>query len=489
MSDKRSRKAAAATEKRGKQGATKFRGPEGPGNTAFSSTRRFVAWVGGGLITILSATAVAYVSGVLDLILPSPNDAICKYIEAPLLEKTLTGLLPGVLVASFSGSGGRDTARELSDEIRNRTGLPVVHTCITLPISSGAAASYDNVTEALDRARQLTKERGARIVIIGAMRSNGIADLAVTHTADEGRFEARRATVRLTGRASISDVVDVPRFIDQVLVASLQDWASLAALKLQYATRSMIASDVAEQEAESIADLADHDPPVRWVAMHQVQTGFWGSALVANASVARWHERCRAADRSYRYSRLLAGTATGRLLTENEIEREPAVALAALQTYLYCESDSTVPSYTRGQEGLAALWPYVEKVAKGTEIPEVERLIESAKPWPYFSEIVVDWHANWVLAKALLKKANEHSESPDGITDLRAALNFLKADVLRSRREGSPTESERLANSKCYNFSIEQSDSWRILVSQRIDPFPLIADIKLPDASACGPTK
>jgi hypothetical protein len=87
-------------------------------NSAFGVTKRFVAWIGGGAIAIVATTATAHVTGLLDRILPGPSDTICRFVEAPFLEKPLTGRVPGVLVSSFSGSGGREAARNLADEIR-----------------------------------------------------------------------------------------------------------------------------------------------------------------------------------------------------------------------------------------------------------------------------------------------------------------------------------------------------------------------------------
>jgi hypothetical protein len=172
---------------RSRKDATALKRPVDAEPPAIGLTRRFVAWIGGGAIAIAATTATAHVTGLLDRILPGPSDTICQFIEAPFVEKSLKGRLPGVLVASFSGSGGREAARNLSDEIRYRTGLPVISTCIILPTSSGTDASFESVGKALDEARHLTKERGARVVILGAMRQDGIADLALTHTEDEGR--------------------------------------------------------------------------------------------------------------------------------------------------------------------------------------------------------------------------------------------------------------------------------------------------------------
>jgi len=489
MSEKGPREDVVVTEERDKKGEKKLGGLAELENTASGRTRRLLAWIGGGVAAIIATTATAYVTGLLNLILPGPDEAICNFVQAPIIEKSLTGLLPGVLVAAFSGVGGRDAARDLSEEIRLRTGLPITRTCIIMSLSSGADASHENVAKALDDARQLARKRGARVIVLGEMRSNGAAELAVTNTAEfEGRSDARHSTVQLTGVATSSGVIDVKRFIDDILLAALRDWASLAALRLQYETPSLIASDTAEGEAESVADLAEYDPPVRWDAMRKDQSSFWGYALRANAYVARWHERCQPADRWHHFSRLLASSA----LSESDKNREPDVALAALEAYLHCEGDPTVPQKTRGREGLAALWPYVQKVAKGTEIRDVEQLIEKEKPWPYDSDTVKDWSANLVLAKSLLKAVHENSDSPDNAVALAAALNFLKADVRLSRREGDPTERERQANSKCqerYGYSIEQSESWQLLVSQGIDPFPLILEIELSEGSDCRTVK
>jgi hypothetical protein len=209
-----------------------------------------------------------------------------------------------------------------------------------------------------------------------------------------------------------------------------------------------------------------------------------------------WYEQCEAADTSYTYSRLMAGRTVGRVLSEGETTREPGVILAALETYLYCESDPNVARNTRGREGLGALSPYLRKVAESPDMGEVERLIENESPWPDSSTTgsVSFVDANDVLTKSLLMAVDQNQilNAKDRAVALTAALNFLKSDVRLIRRQGAPTEQERQARAECatsFPDSIEQSKSWQTLVSRQIDPLPLIADLMLPVASACGPAQ
>jgi hypothetical protein len=363
-------------------------------------------------------------------------------------------------------------------------------------MSPATDASFESVGKILDEARQLTKERGAQVVILGAMRRDGVADLALTHTAEfEGRWEARRARVQLAGKvADTSNVVGIESFIDQTILASLEDWADLAVLRLPPPkSEKPINGDLAEREAESVTALAEHDPATRWDAMHKQQTAFWYFALRANTYVARWYERCGAADMSYKYSRLLAGMSVGKVLSESETTKDPGVMLAALQTYLYCDSNFNTPRNTRGREGLNALWPYVKKVAEVTEMANVEPVIEE-RPWPNSTvEIYFAQYATQVLTKSLLMAVNQSLLNPtDSAVALAAALNFLKADIRAIRRTGVPTEQERQARTECrasFDYSIEQSESWQALVSRKIDPLPSIADLRLPVLSACGPAQ
>jgi hypothetical protein len=451
------------------------------------SWRKLITWIGGSAAAIIGTVVTAHLTGILGKIMPSPDDTLCR-LTAPMFEQSLNGELPGVLVASFAGPGGREAARDVSEEIRSRTGLPALTTCLILQSTTGLDASFESVGAALDKARQLARERGAKIVVLGRMLNKSSADLTVTHTAEfEGRTDARRARVQVSETSNSTELKKVPSFIDNELLSALADWAGLLALRLQSPRPPGLEDKAIESNARSVAAIADHDAPQRWQAIRDRRRTFQSAAFTANAHVSRWHHLCGPSQDSYRFSRLLA---YDKGLNEETLTEDPRVAIAALEIYLYCETEMPLGMRSRrGREGVSALWPYAKKLATTAQIEEVEQLMRNDAPWPYRDDVLYGWYGDMVLAKALLSAAIENPASADGGVAVSAALNLLRGEIRRSRREGTPTEKERQAQSKClevYGYSIETIESWKIMVSRGIDPYPLIEDVSLSSGSVCG---
>src|SRR5208282_1930556 len=80
MSEKGPREDVVVTEERDKKGEKKLGGLAELENTASGRTRRLLAWIGGGVAAIIATTATAYVTGLLNLILPGPDEAICNFV-------------------------------------------------------------------------------------------------------------------------------------------------------------------------------------------------------------------------------------------------------------------------------------------------------------------------------------------------------------------------------------------------------------------------
>ena len=284
--------------------------------------RHLGRWVGGILIGLGATTVAGYMSGLLQLLLPGPADAVCRYVEAPLLERVLDTAVPGILVVSFVGEGGQKAARDVESQVRSRTGLPVVRTCRALPLVAGPAASSESINLALDSARRLADRRGADVVVFGEMRGDETAELSVTNTAEFAVDQ--RVRIRTGSKASTG--ASVEEFIDDRLLYVVRDWAS--------ATSSYVADprrdpEIAEREALRVAALAEHDPPHNWDSLDNERETLKAIALDATFGVAKWLERCRTATEA---------ASIARPTVFEQLDGDAIITV--LQVYAYCPSRS-----------------------------------------------------------------------------------------------------------------------------------------------------
>jgi hypothetical protein len=421
-------------------------------------------WAGSGIAAVVGATTTAYVAGALQAVLPGPSDTICRYVEAPLLEHPLPDDLPGLLVGTFVGDGGRKAADNVAVELRTRTRLPVARTCIAIANTAGVDASDASVESALRAARSVSRARGAEIVVTGQMLQSGAVELSVTHTSE---FEEARST-RVRGRVTLSSnpaesETTVDEFIDDQLLRQIKNWANLTALRISPNEDS----GALEASVKLSSALARYDPEDGWEALDKQREYFVYQAFAANFAVARWYERCEPAEEAESFARQLA-----------HYQSDIGVLLSEMQAYVLCRS-ATPRSWS---EATGVLWPYVTKLS-AADIGDLERIVDSL-PWPVLDLPMSTEHANALFARSLLRAAEGSANTNDKTLAKAAGLNLIRADVLRLRQSGIPTAKERQQFAVCrkeWEFSLDSVDAWKTLVQHGVDPDEFIAAARRQD--------